>query len=36
MSVTFNTQSLTSLAEVRVFLEGNTTVSFLPPAEAGR
>jgi len=36
MIVTLNTQPLTSLAEVRVFLEGSTAVGFPPPAEAGR
>ncbi len=34
--MTLNTQSLTSLAEVRAFLEGSTAVSFPLPAEAGR
>jgi len=33
--VTLNTQSLTSLAEVRVFLEGSTTVSS-PATRRGR
>ncbi len=36
MIATLNTQSLTLLAEVRVSLEGSTSVSFPPPAEAGR
>jgi len=36
MIVALNTQPLTSLAEVRIFLEGSTAVVFLPPAEAGR
>ena len=37
--MTLNTQSLTSLTsltEVRVSVEGSTSVSFPPPAEAGR
>lgn len=36
MIVTLNTQSLSSLAEVRAFLDGSTAVYFSPPAEAGR
>jgi len=36
MIATLNTQSLTLLAEARVSLAGRTSVSFPPPAEAGR
>ena len=36
MIVTLNTQSLSSLAEVRAFLNGNAEVKFSPPAEADR
>ena len=34
--MTLNTQSLSSLAEVRAFLEGSTEVSFSPPADTDR
>jgi transposase InsO family protein len=36
MIVTLNTQSLSSLAEVRAFLDGNAAVDFSPPVQSDR
>lgn len=36
MIVTLNTQALSSLAEVRAFLDGNAEVAFSPPPQADR
>jgi hypothetical protein len=36
MMVTLNIQALSSLTEVRAFLDGNAEVAFPPPPEADR